>query len=98
MIKSFKEIEEGICELQCYLEPNCVSYNYGPSFCELNDMTHLEAQSSDMEERDGCIYRLISHVSNQENSYFGKQAIALRFIFLLIHLLTVFTFAESLYE
>ena len=64
VIKSFQEIEEGICELQCYLEPNCVSYNYGPSLCELNDMTHLQAQSSDMEERDGCIYRLISHVSN----------------------------------
>ncbi|CAH3192857.1 unnamed protein product [Porites evermanni] len=61
VIKSFQEIEEGICELQCYLEPNCVSYNYGPSLCELNDMTHLEAQSSDMEERDGSIYRLISH-------------------------------------
>ena len=64
VIKSFQEIEEGICELQCYLKPNCVSYNYGPSLCELNDMTHLEAQSSDMEERDGSIYRLISHVSN----------------------------------
>ena len=99
MIKSFQEIEEGICELQCYLEPNCVSYNYGPSLCELNDMTHLEAQSSDMEERDGSIYRLISHVSNTRRILInGKQAITLRFIFLLIHLITVFTFAESLYE
>ena len=90
VIKSFQEIEEGICELQCYLEPNCVSYNYCPSLCELNDMTHLEAQSSDMEERDGCIYRLISHVSN-------TRRIPI-FLCLLIHLPTVFTFAESLYE
>ena len=90
VMKSFQEIEEGICELQCYLEPNCVSYNYGPSLCELNDMTHLEAQSSDMEERDGCIYRLISHVSNTRRIHI--------FLCLLIHLLTVFTFAESLYE
>ena len=79
VIKSFQEIEEGICELQCYLEPNCVSYNYGPSLCELNDMTHLEAQSSDMEERDGCIYRLISHVSNTGEFLFS-------FVYLFIYL------------
>lgn len=64
VIKRSQDVGIDGCELQCYLEPNCVSYNYGPSLCELNDMTHLEAQSSDMEERDGSIYRLISHVSN----------------------------------
>ena len=64
VIKSLQEIDVDNCELQCYLEPNCVSYNYGPSLCELNDMTHLQAPLDDMEARDGSTYRAIFYVSN----------------------------------
>lgn len=64
VIKSLQAIDVDNCELQSYLEPNCVSYNYGPSPCELNDMTHLQAPLDDMEARDGSTYRAIFYVSN----------------------------------
>ena len=64
VMKSLQEIDMDNCELQCYLEPNCVSYNYGPSVCELNDMTHLQTPLDDMEARDGSTYRAIFYVSN----------------------------------
>ena len=63
VIKRSQDVGIDGCELQCYLEPNCVSYNYGPSLCELNDITHLQAPSNDMETRDGCIYRAVFRVS-----------------------------------
>ena len=64
VIKSLQEIDMDNCELQCYLEPNCVSYNHGPSLCELNNMTHLQAPLDDMEARHGSTYRAIFYVSN----------------------------------
>ncbi|CAH3027683.1 unnamed protein product [Porites evermanni] len=64
VIKSLQEIDSDNCELQCYLEPNCVSYNHGPSLCELNNMTHLQAPLDDMEARHGSTYRAIFYVSN----------------------------------
>ena len=64
VIKSLQEIDVDNCELQCYLEPNCVSYNHGPSLCELNNMTHLQAPLDDMEARHGSTYRAIFYVSN----------------------------------
>ena len=63
VIKRSQDIGIDGCELQCYLEPNCVSYNYCPSLCELNNITHLQAPSNDMEARDGCIYRAVFRVS-----------------------------------
>ena len=64
VIKSLQEIDVDNCELQCYLEPNCVSYNHSPSLCELNNMTHLQAPLDDMEARHGSTYRAIFYVSN----------------------------------
>lgn len=63
VIKRSQDIDIDGCELQCYLEPNCVSYNYGQSLCELNDITHLQAPSNDMEVQDGSIYRAVFRVS-----------------------------------
>lgn len=53
-----------LCQLNCYLEPNCVSYNYGPSgdgtfMCELSDHSHQGVSSSDLTERDGFTYTAI---------------------------------------
>ncbi|CAH3035589.1 unnamed protein product, partial [Pocillopora meandrina] len=31
VIRSEQVFDRDICELKCYQEPNCVSYNYGPS-------------------------------------------------------------------
>ena len=31
----------GACRIQCFLEPRCVSYNFGKSTCELNDSDHI---------------------------------------------------------
>ena len=38
---------EEMCRINCYMEPNCVSYNYGPLnhgffLCELSDKIHLQ--------------------------------------------------------
>ena len=52
--------DKDVCELRCYLEPNCVSYNYGPlsdgTFtCELNDRTYLQVPDS-LEDKSGFVY------------------------------------------
>ena len=50
VIRSAEVINEGSCRVMCYMEPNCVSINFGPSHggkyrCELNSATdedHLD--------------------------------------------------------
>jgi len=44
VIRSAEVIDEGSCRVMCYMEPNCVSINFGPSLggkyrCELNSAT-----------------------------------------------------------
>lgn len=44
LIRSAEVINEGSCRAMCYMEPNCVSINFGPSHggkyrCELNNAT-----------------------------------------------------------
>ena len=44
VIRSAEVINEGSCWVMCYMEPNCVSMNFGPSHggkyrCELNNAT-----------------------------------------------------------
>ena len=69
--------DRDICELKCYQEPNCVSYNYGPSgdgklVCELSNKTHLQVPSDDLQMKDDFIYRQITDVSipNRVNWYY----------------------------
>ena len=55
------ESEEG-CELICYGDPDCVSYNYGPvlseiPLCDLNNSTHLQVPSVNFITRNGFSYR-----------------------------------------
>lgn len=56
---------EDFCQLNCYLEPNCVSYNYGPTgdgafVCELSDRNHQGVFSSDLRAREGFTYTTIT--------------------------------------
>ena len=68
IIKSRKVTNEEICKINCYLEPNCVSYNYGPDndglfWCELSDKIHSQASLNELETRHEFIYRPILKVS-----------------------------------
>ena len=61
VIKSVHMVNKEMCKIKYYLESNCVSYNYGPGndglfLCELNNMSHLQASSNELEYRDGFIY------------------------------------------
>ncbi|CAH3134862.1 unnamed protein product [Pocillopora meandrina] len=64
VIRSEQAKDKDICELKCYFEPNCVSYNYGPlgdgTFtCELSNRTHLQVSPSYFEYRNDFLYRAI---------------------------------------
>ena len=68
VIQSEQVPDEELCRLKCYLEPNCMSYNYGPlndeSFlCELNDKSHSQTSPNELNTRDGFIYRPIFKVN-----------------------------------
>ena len=62
MIRSMNLRNKDMCEIRCYQEPNCVSYNYGPMQtgtprCELNNRTYLQVSSDDFITREGYTYR-----------------------------------------
>jgi len=68
VISSFHVPNEEMCRINCYMEPNCVSYNYGPLndgafLCELSDKIHLQTQSNELEARSGFTYSPIFKVS-----------------------------------
>lgn len=57
-------VDKDICQINCYGEPGCVSYNHGTLsdgtfLCELNDKDHTQASSNEMVARYGFIYRPI---------------------------------------
>ena len=65
VIRRDKVSNEDLCQLKCYLEPNCVSYNFGPSgdgvfVCELSDRSHQGVSSTDLRIRDGFTYSTIT--------------------------------------
>ncbi|XP_022790898.1 uncharacterized protein LOC111330326 isoform X1 [Stylophora pistillata] len=66
IIKAVPVENKMICELICYRDPDCVSYNYGPvlsenPLCELNNSTHLQALSENFINRNGYSYRGIEN-------------------------------------
>ena len=74
VIKSEWVLKEKNCQIYCYLEANCVSYNYGPAeaelyLCELSDKNHLQVSSDQLEERQGFMYRPITPVSKLKQRY-----------------------------
>ncbi|PFX11748.1 hypothetical protein AWC38_SpisGene24417, partial [Stylophora pistillata] len=51
-----------ICEVYCYEEPNCFSYNCGPGDsenkqCDLSSRSHGQASNTDFITKEGYIYR-----------------------------------------
>lgn len=68
VIKSDRVLNEEICKINCYLEANCASYNYGPVedelyLCELSDKNHLQVPSDELEARYGFMYRPVIPLS-----------------------------------
>ena len=64
VIKHKQVAKQGVCEIQCFQEPDCVSYNYGAQIdgsflCELNNRTHLQVPD-ELQRRNGFIYRPIT--------------------------------------
>ena len=62
VISSVKLPNQDMCELSCYREPNCVSYNYGPMqsekpWCDLNNRTHLQVSADDFATKEDYTYR-----------------------------------------
>ncbi|CAH3192860.1 unnamed protein product, partial [Porites evermanni] len=65
VFKSYRGINEEMCEVNCFLELGCVSYNHGTMddglfLCELNDREHMEVPPSELVTKDRFIYRAIS--------------------------------------
>ena len=61
---------EHFCRVQCYLENECVSYNYGQGTCQLNNSTAAE-HPLDLKPKPNFIYRGI-----QVNEEFLLHSIA----------------------
>ena len=66
-----------ICEVYCYEEPNCFSYNCGPGDsenkqCDLNSRSYGQASNADFITKEGYIYR---NVLVSEESNFGKTIV-----------------------
>ena len=66
MIRTIDVINEDLCSTQCYLEPNCVSYNFkkdkeknGVHKCDLNNATseHDNEHAGDLVESKTYMYR-----------------------------------------
>ena len=66
MIRTIDVNNEDICQLQCYLEPNCVSYNFnkkeeenGQHQCDLNNATyeHDNEHSGDLSKNENYVHR-----------------------------------------
>ena len=66
VIRTIDVINEDICQLKCYQEPNCVSYNFkteantgGKHKCDLNNATyeHHNEHSGDLAQEENYVYR-----------------------------------------
>ena len=62
VFKTYTVQKESTCEIRCFLEHGCMSYNVGPShedgiyICELSDSDHnMNAEA--LVSRDGFTYR-----------------------------------------
>ena len=60
VIKNISVGSPDVCEIECYLDNRCLSYNHGDqsggrSLCELSDSDHKQ-HPSDLQERLGYIY------------------------------------------
>ena len=66
VIRTVDASNEDICQLQCYMDPNCVSYNFnkkgeenGQHKCDLNNATYERdnEHSGDLTKNENYVYR-----------------------------------------
>ena len=60
-IRNETVLNEGTCRIKCYLEPNCVSINFGPPengkhICELNNATDESRRNHALKKSAGYIH------------------------------------------
>ena len=79
VIRDISVQSQSQCRSNCFQEPNCVSYNYGPLHsdtptCELSNRTHLQVSSSNFLQKRGYIFQhiLVSNITIYHRSTFGS--------------------------
>ncbi|XP_068741488.1 uncharacterized protein [Montipora capricornis] len=55
VIKNITLDESDICRIKCYLDEDCLSFNFGHSVCQLSDSDYKQ-HPEDLKESDGFIY------------------------------------------
>ena len=61
-MRTEKVANEGSCRVKCFLEPNCVSINVGPTddqgrrACELNNLTDEGPTQTGLQQKTGHIH------------------------------------------
>ena len=81
VIDKFDVSDEDRCQLRCYLEDSCFSYNFGPSGggvhkCELNNGDSA-SHPTDLVQRKGWVYRTAEVLVI---NFFRRNRIELSFI------------------
>ena len=67
MIRVYHVQNEPNCKVKCFLEPDCVAYNYGKKSegnlqCELCNRSHLQVPSNHVMVTPGFIFRPVAEV------------------------------------
>ena len=55
VIRTFHSENSDLCQIQCYLEEECVSYNFRNKTCDLNKSDHI-FHPEDLEKDEDSIY------------------------------------------
>ena len=67
VIRVYHVQNEASCRVKCFLEPDCVAYNYGKDYegnlqCELCNKSHLQVPSNHVMVTPGFIFRPVAEV------------------------------------
>ena len=67
VIRVYHVQNEPSCRVRCFLEPDCVAYNYGKNFegnlrCELCNKSHLQVPTNHVMVTLGFIFRPVAKV------------------------------------
>ena len=67
VIRVYHVQNEPSCRVKCFLEPDCVAYNYGKDYegnlqCELCNKSHLQVTANHVMVAPGFIFRPVAEV------------------------------------
>ena len=67
VIRVYLVQNEPSCRVKCFLDPDCVAYNYGKDYegnlqCELCNKSHLQVPSNHVMVTPGFIFRPVAEV------------------------------------